>query len=54
MNTVNTYTIIHLRVKLDRYVGSCNTFNDVSNEVCILNKTEDLNIHVFNTITRKN
>ena len=28
-------------VKLDRCVGSCNTLNDLSNKVCILNKTED-------------
>ena len=41
-------------VKLDRCVGSCNTLNDLSNKVCVPNKTEDLNIHVFNTITRKN
>ena len=26
-------------VKLDRYVGSCNTLNDLSNKVCFLNKT---------------
>ena len=41
-------------VKLDRCVGSCNTLNDLSNKACVLNKTEDLNIHVFNIITRKN
>ena len=29
-------------VKLDRCVGSCNTINDLSNKVCIPNKTEDL------------
>ena len=27
-------------VKLDRCVGSCNTLNDLSNKVCVLNKTE--------------
>ena len=32
-------------------VGSCNTLNDFSNKVCIPNKTEDLNLNVFNTIT---
>ena len=31
-------------VKLDRCVGSCNTLNDLSNKVCIPNKTEDLNL----------
>ena len=38
-------------VKLDRCVGSCNTLNDLSNKLCIQNKTEDLNLSVFNTIT---
>ena len=28
--------------------------NDLSNEICVPNKTEDLNIHVFNMITGKN
>ena len=41
-------------VKLDRSVGSCNTLNDLSNKVCVLNKTEDLNLSVFNIITRIN
>ena len=41
-------------VKLDKCVGSCNTLNDSSNKACVPNKTEDLNIHVFNTITGKN
>ena len=31
-------------VKLDRCIGSCN-------KVCVLNKTEDLNLSVFNMIT---
>ena len=38
-------------VNLDRCVGSCNTLNDLSNKVCIPNKTEDLNLSVFNMIT---
>ena len=29
-------------VKLDKCVGSCNTLNDLSNKVCVPNKTEDL------------
>ena len=29
-------------VKLDRCAGSCKTINDLSNKVCIPNKTEDL------------
>ena len=38
-------------VKLDRCVGSCNTLNDLSNKVCVPNKTEDLNLSVLNIIT---
>ena len=38
-------------VKLDRCVGSCNILNDLSNKVCITNKTEDFNLSVFNMIT---
>ena len=41
-------------VKLDRCVGSCNTLNDLSNKVCIPNKTEDLNLSVFNMIIGTN
>ena len=39
-------------IKLDGCIGSCNTLiNDLSNKLCVPNKTEDLNIHVFNMIT---
>ena len=38
-------------VKVDRYVGSCNTLNDLSNKACVPNKTEDLNLSVFKMIT---
>ena len=38
-------------VKLDRYVGSCNTLNDLSIKVCVPNKTEDLDLSIFNMIT---
>ena len=41
-------------INLDRCVRSCNTLNDLSNKVCVLNKTEDLNLSVFNMITRIN
>ena len=41
-------------VKLDKCVGICNTLNDLSNKVCVANKREDLNIHVFDMITGKN
>ena len=38
-------------VKLDRCVGICNTLNDLSNKVCVPNKTEDLNLSMFKMIT---
>ena len=38
-------------VKLDRCVGSCNTLNDLSNKVCIPDKTEGLNLSMFSMIT---
>ena len=38
-------------VKLDRCAGSCNIINGVSNKVCVSNKTENLNLSVFNMIT---
>ena len=41
-------------IKLDKYIGSFDTFNDLSNKVCVQNEIEDLNIHVFNIITGKN
>ena len=31
-------------VELDRFVGSNNTLHDLSNKVCVPNKTEDLNV----------
>ena len=40
-----------LPVKLDRFAESCNTVNDLFNKVCVPNKTEDLNLIVFNMIT---
>ena len=41
-------------VNLDRCVRSCNTLNDLSNKVCVPNKTEDLNLSLFNMITEIN
>ena len=37
-------------VKLDGCAGSCNILNDLSNKVCVPNKTEDLNVRVFDMI----
>ena len=41
-------------VKLDRCVRRCNTLNEFSNKVCVPNKTEDLNLSVFNMVTGRN
>ena len=38
-------------VKLDRCVGICSTLNNLSNQVFVPNKTEDLNVIMFNMIT---
>ena len=38
-------------VNLDRCVWSCNNLNDLSNKLCVPNKTEDLNVSVCNMIT---
>ena len=37
-------------VNLDRFVRSCSILNDLSNKVCVPNKTEDLNLSVFNMV----
>ena len=36
---------------LGRYDGICNTLDDLSKRVCVPNKTEDLNLSIFNMIT---
>ena len=41
-------------VNLDRCVGSFNTLNGLSDKVRVPNKTEDLNLSVFNMIIRMN
>ena len=50
MNIVKNFTTIQFLVKLERYAGSCNTINDLSNKACVPNKSEDLNLNVFNMI----
>ena len=39
---------------LNRGLGICNTLHDLSNKVCVPNKTEDLNMIVFNMIREIN
>ena len=38
-------------INLDRWMKSSNTLNDLSNKVCVQNKTEDLNLSVFYMMT---
>ena len=38
-------------VKLDRFAENCNSLNNLSNKSCVPNKTEDLNLSMFNMIT---
>ena len=38
-------------VKFDIYFRSWNTLNDLSNKVCVPNKTKNLNLNVFIMIT---
>ena len=42
-----------ITINLNRCLGSCNTLHDLSNNICIPHKTEDLNLSkcVFNIIT---
>ena len=40
-------------VKLDSCLGNCNTPNELFNKVCVPNKTEDLNLRVFNMINKR-
>ena len=38
---------------LNRCTGSCNTLSDTSRKMCAPNKTEDVNLSIFNMITEK-
>ena len=41
-------------VKLDRCNGSCNTLDDLTKKMCVVSKTEDVTIKVFNMMSRIN
>ena len=41
-------------IKLDRCVGKCNNLYDLSNKAGVPNKTEDLNLGMFNMVTEIN
>ena len=46
----SAYSYYLFLVKVDRYVDSCNTLNDLSNKVCAPNKMKDSNLSVFSMI----
>ena len=60
--TLSDFTNLNLKelhcylfmVSLDRCNGSFNTLHDLSRIICFPNKTEDVNLNVFNMITRIN
>ena len=51
---VQGFCYYQLAVNIDRCIGNCNSYNNLSNEVYVPNKTEYLNPSVFNMITEKN
>ena len=51
INAVQNYAIILFSVRLDRYVRTCESLNDLSYEVFIPNKTEDLSQSVVTMFT---
>ena len=42
---------LSISVELDSCAVSCITINDLFNKACVPNKTEDLNLSVFNLIS---
>ena len=41
-------------INLDKCSGRCKSVDDLSTRACVANKTKDVNVKVFNTITNKN
>ena len=41
-------------ISLDKYSGSSNSVDDLSTKICVPNKTKDINVTMFNMITKKN
>ena len=46
---LNYYPFI---ISLDKFNESCNAVDDFSTKICVPNKTKDINVKVFNIITR--
>ena len=43
--------LLYYTFELENCVKSCNSLTDISNNVSLPNKTEDLNLNVFNMVT---
>ena len=41
-------------IGLDKCSGSCDSDDDLFTKICILRKTNDINVKVFNMITNRN
>ena len=56
MNTIKDCGLCYdlFMVNLFRCNGSCNTLYNLSNRICVPDKVEDVNVSVFNIITRIN
>ena len=48
---VNYYPLM---ISLDKCDGSCNVADDLSMKICVSNEIKDINVKVFNMITRIN
>ena len=48
---VNYYPLM---ISLDKCDGSCNVADDLSTKICVSNEIKDINVKVFNMITRIN
>ena len=41
-------------IKVNKCSGNCNNFNDPYAKICVLDTVKDLNVRVFNSISRTN
>ena len=53
LNPVNLNYYLFM-ISLDKCRGSCNVVDDLSTKICIPSKVKDVNVKVFNMITRRN
>ena len=41
-------------IQINRYIGNCNNINNPYAKICVLDVTKDLNVEVFNLMSRTN